>query len=209
MNRFRRIILNALTWLSLILCLSAAALWIRSYWRIDSLIHFRPQHQYSTLWIDHRTTIIIRSGPVYEADSQRGSLRLLYVNSNGEYARTESPSRTSYRPDDQDDAYHNSGIPPWIDVMHLGFALEHRPVPQVIYNTPAGPQPPPPIAYVIHALYTPWWFWTAMFTLLPVARWRSALRRRSRRRRGLCLNCGYDLRASADRCPECGTKMAS
>jgi predicted RNA-binding Zn-ribbon protein involved in translation (DUF1610 family) len=40
-----------------------------------------------------------------------------------------------------------------------------------------------------------------------VARQAVSMRRQHRISRGLCGNCGYDLRASSMQCPECGTKF--
>jgi hypothetical protein len=50
----------------------------------------------------------------------------------------------------------------------------------------------------------PYWF---LFVLTAVAPALAVVRRRRRRQRqvsGLCSSCGYDLRATPDRCPECG-----
>ena len=52
--------------------------------------------------------------------------------------------------------------------------------------------------------------WTVFTTLaLPSVRWLILVRRRRQMRRlamiGCCATCGYDLRATLHRCPECGT----
>jgi hypothetical protein len=50
----------------------------------------------------------------------------------------------------------------------------------------------------------PYWPLLVPFLVLPVAQCRASWRRARRRRAGQCLACGYDVRATPDRCPECG-----
>jgi hypothetical protein len=57
----------------------------------------------------------------------------------------------------------------------------------------------------------PYWFLCLVFACLPA--WRAVAERRRlvrerRQRRGLCPRCGYDLRATPGKCPECGQTPA-
>ena len=62
------------------------------------------------------------------------------------------------------------------------------------------------------SLAASWWLITLLTAILPGiwaramwVRWRNGYRRR----RDLCHACGYDLRATPDRCPECGNARSS
>jgi hypothetical protein len=64
-------------------------------------------------------------------------------------------------------------------------------------------------AYAL-TIVAPFWSLALVFGVLPTWALAGALRRRLRKpRRGHCDGCGYDLRASPDRCPECGEVVAA
>lgn len=62
----------------------------------------------------------------------------------------------------------------------------------------------PPAAADSRLLLVPCWVIFLATALAPTVMLHASLRRRHRLKAGLCLRCGYDLRASAGRCPECG-----
>jgi len=107
---------------------------------------------------------------------------------------------------------HTKAVPTGIDLSWHRFALLEA-------NWSRGEFAEPPIAFMPQGqrrsvsvrcagIGFPLWSVVLASALLP-ATWFIIWWRRSRQRKpGQCASCGYDLRATPDRCPECGTIQA-
>jgi hypothetical protein len=175
-------LLNLLTLLSLLLCLAVAGLWVRSHWRADTFNHAYQR--------DGRHGVLLR------AEFNSGTARISrydaeYVGPESDDAGTVLPQRIRNLP-----WWHDriSRLPDRLsERLLLGFGYE---------RTRVGGNPP--MSEQVRTVTAPLWVGVAVFGILPLLLALRLDRRRRRAEAGLCACCGYDLRASPGRCPECG-----
>jgi hypothetical protein len=182
MKRLRRIIFNGLTVLSVLLVLAAAGMWLRTLFAWDHVEVGRwdkPGKIFCNLRVDW-------SGEFLHANFTRSAAARA-----GEYPAARTPIgfaglRWTY------DAYAplNQGFWSWLWWDHFtDWQANGKTECWTIQMRP--------------------WLFVFPPAILPTCWALRYLRRRRIKRDGLCPTCGYDLRATPDRCPECGTPVSA
>jgi hypothetical protein len=164
-------LLNALTALSLLLCLASAVLWVRGYWRWDEFGWVRPAPPGA-----ERLFFNLGSGG--------GGVAINVGFTSDGIAPVVSRSGWNWWWDDRAPIPYAAGTP----VNRWGFGYKSVRRPFVRWTR----------------VIFPAWLAATLFASLPITRLVMSIRRRTRTREGLCPACGYDLRATPGRCPECG-----
>jgi 4-amino-4-deoxy-L-arabinose transferase-like glycosyltransferase len=181
--RIRRHIFTLLAAASLLLCLATAGLWVRSYLGTDYIEyqHHRPiGHASRTVEIHvTRGTVLIFSKRYTVHEEQHGSTASEWFWG---YER-----RQAYLAGD-----HPTTFP-----QRIGLGYESVYEDFASYSRRATAVELPLVLFVLILMLPP---------LVLALRHRRTARRQ---RNSLCLHCGYDLRATPDRCPECGTVSGS
>ena len=181
--RVLRVIVNGAMLLSLLLSLATAVLWLRSYWRGMTMIHYD--------WtLDGRVRLEAMGcamGEVsfYRADSNKSPSPWALSSKSAAWDfpwwEWRNGPIKSYRRSDGFAGFEFTRGDPRMSIFRT-----------VVFRSDV-------------TVSFPMWA-VVCLTAAPSAL--RTIRRHRRRRRlkvGLCQNCGYDLRATPTRCPECGT----
>jgi hypothetical protein len=206
-GRWKRVLLNLLTVLSLALCLGAGAAWARSRVYCDSVRFKRADATRSFyrrldigLTVNQGVAALSYSRQLHESDDPIVLAQLQRPEPAGmppgTYWRHASrPAADWLAPPRGDTVWERMEFRARATRWHLDknrTVVWTRGDPRAVDTDD--------VAYFT----APLWFPFAAGAALPALRLVRFLRRRGRRRAGACLICGYDLRATPGRCPECG-----
>ena len=192
MKRVGRIIYNLATALSLLLFLATVLVWVRSYFVRDTIQ--RNGRSNDPHYLKNYVTESSKGGVMFYTMRYTGNTIRWYREPSFFYMRNEGREYPSLPATDG-----NGKALEFRRYRALGFEF----VPE--FRQPIGLLEDEYMA--ISSLTLPLYFPALLFALLPAHYFLRVRRRRrvaSRRARGCCVFCGYDLRASAGRCPECG-----
>jgi hypothetical protein len=193
MRRHARHLFTILSAASMLLCVAVCVLWVRSYFTGDRLIYLRVWHAGATPCSDMHELLLGRGIVCYnflfqdDFDIRRG-----VMGAWGPAFRYKALEPQEPDPQFSDD-----------DDPRFGFRFQHFINPQTF----SRPNPRPLSEGYLVIL--PMWLFVVLFGALPAVRCVRQLRQRRRRLAGRCTRCGYDLRASPERCPECGNSTGS
>jgi hypothetical protein len=204
-KRFLRILFNAATALSLLLCLATVALWLRT----------RNDHSIAPSFTVHR--VLDRTWS--EAAIQNGNLYLLRIEgftisenaSSDEFPITiklggfSAKTWSSLLPEVWLKVYGNA-----VQTTHFFGEVDQGEIAPPAFSPLDLPKREVWPTYYLLTLRI--WLVATFFGLLPGLQMIAWIVRKLSRRRlrfGCCPVCGYDLRATPDRCPECGTTPRS
>ena len=198
MTRFTGRLFTVCAAASLLACAAVVALWVRSAdWQVDGYVRLtRPAADAATFQqlISHDGVLFLVIHDVPLAPGSREVTRL----APGQATRWASHWPGGRRPEE------------WPSREYFGLPEAERPWERLgLYarSSPGGVRFGPPSAR-IRTFGVPYWIPAAAAAALPLI-WLRRVRRTARRRRdGQCARCGYDLRASPGRCPECGAANA-
>jgi hypothetical protein len=195
-------LLNLLTVLSLLLCVAVATLWVRSRTAFDH--------------VKWRYAVEATRGERQERSLHALSVRgRLFIGNSQELYTPYPPWEgwTSPLPRPGVSWVASRYRPGWANAeLDVSESFERYPawralgcgaVRMLTITNHGGPD------RRFEAAAVPHWVPAAASAVLPLSRFVVSLRRRGRRRSGLCAACGYDLRATPGRCPECGTMAAA
>ena len=179
MRRFARHILNALSGLSLLLCVVTGVLWARSYFVFESLIHTQEPFV-STKILSSRGHIIVGEIAIDSNFAERGWDYERHAAGRFDLLEILLDS-ASLRPDHD----LRLAVFRWVSGEFVDLRSFHISILIIPHATVVG-----------------------LFAIFPVI-WlsRAICSRRSppTATGSYCRRCGYDLRATGNRCPECGT----